>query len=170
MKKIYYVLATIGLLAISCSKDGMLNNFREPEQPYGKETLFKDKPLIEVYPGDDLAAAFNQAKDAGKGAVVKLMPGEFKIGWTEVDEFYGTFTGSGKGVSIITNLPDLDPSELVTNGKLPALITFIGGEVTVSDLSVSLTAMPWLGSQEISLLLFSDYTADFMPDKKTYRS
>jgi hypothetical protein len=127
--------------------------------------------VIKVYPGPNdtqsLIDAFATATAIGKNAVVKLMPGTFKIGWIEVKEFNGTFSGSGKGKTIITNLPDLTPDVVIAQNKVPALITFIGGDISVSDLSVKMPeALPWLGTQEMNMLLFSDYSADFMPAKK----
>jgi hypothetical protein len=169
MKKLYFLLFSVTLLVFSCSKESPLDYGLGPDQ-YAINDAFKAScPVIKVYPGDDLAAAFELAKTAGRRSVVKLMPGVFNIGWTEVHEFYGILTGSGQGVSIITNLPDLDPAELTSLHKLPALIAFIGGDVTVSNISVQLTEMPWLGLNEspnMSMLLFSDYSADFMPAKK----
>ena len=170
MKKIYYVIAIIAVFAISCSKDGLLNNYQDPEQMNGKGAHIRGKTLIEVYPGDDLAAAFERAKAAGKGVVVKLMPGEFTIGWTEIHEFHGTLTGSGKGVSIITNLPGLDQTVPAGNNKLPALLTFIGGDVTISNLSVVMNeGLSWLGTMEMNMLLFSDYSASFSSAAKRIR-
>ena len=92
------------------------------------------------------------------------MSGTFHIGMIEVREFNGILSGSGKENTVITNLPGLTPDSLIAQNKLPALITFIGGDVTVSDLSVRMAEQPsWLGIQEMSLLLFSDYSADYMP-------
>ena len=167
MKKTYFFLFVLALLAFSCSKDSPFNNFYGPDQLHNNEACKVFGNVIKVSPGPDdtkaLIDAFAQAKMLGRNAVVKLMPGVFNISWTEIHEFYGTFTGSGKGVSIITNLPELDPEELTSLDKLPALIAFIGGDVTVSNMSVKLTEMPWLGNEEMNMFLFSDYTVDFVP-------
>jgi len=166
MKKQYFFLFFLTLLVFSCSKDSLLDSGQGPDQLADNTAYKAFGSVLKVYPGDDLNSAFENAKEAGKGTVVKLMPGEFSIGWIEVHEFFGTFTGSGPGVTIITNKSDLNPSELVDQDKLTGLITFIGGDVTVSNMSVQLTEMPWLNSQEMSMLLFSDYTAGFTPSNK----
>ena len=167
MKKLYFLLFFTAVLAFSCSKDSLLDDGPGYDRFPDKSACKVKDRVIKVYPGDNLATAFENAKALGKGSVVKLMPGVFKIGWTEIREFNGTFTGSGKGVSIITNLPDLDAAELTSLNKIPALITFIGGDVTVSKMSVQLSeGLDWLGTVNMSMLLFSDYTADFVPAKR----
>jgi hypothetical protein len=143
---------------------------QDPDQIINSVVLNGSGTVIEVAPGPDdtqaLIDAFSEAAAAGKGSVVKLLPGTFEIGMIEVKEFSGTLTGSGKGNTIVTNRPDISPDEVIAQGKLPALISFIGGNVKVSDLSVQLTLTPWLEVKEFNMLLFSDYSIDFMPAKK----
>jgi len=173
MKKMNLILALFVFLAFSCSRDGMLDFGQDPVQLARSATMNGSGTVIEVAPGPDdtqaLIDAFAEAAEAGKGSVVKLLPGSFEIGMIEVKEFYGTLTGSGKGSTTITNLPEISPDALIGQGKLPALITFIGGDVIVSDLSVQLALTPWLGTMEFTMMLFSDYSADFMPAKKHIR-
>jgi hypothetical protein len=174
MKNLYGVLALLVVLAVSCSKDSELNNYQGLDQFSGNASYKMGGNIIEVTSGSDntraLIDAFALAKTIGKNAVVKLLPGTFEIGWMEVREFNGTLAGSGKGQTIITNLPDLSPDALIAQNKVPALITFIGGDVTVSNLSVKLSeGLSWLGSNEMNMLLFSDYAADFAPAKKNIR-
>jgi len=171
MKKMYYVLFFLVILAFSCSKDDVLNTDQDFVRLSGNAALKAYGDVIKVYPGPNdtqtIIDAFTLAKTFGKNVVVKLMPGTFKIGMIEVREFFGTITGSGKGKSIITNIPDLTPDRVIGQNKLPALITFIGGNVLVSDLSVILSeGLSWIGQYEMSMLLFSDYSADFTPVKK----
>jgi hypothetical protein len=170
MKKFYFVLFFLAILAFSCSKDGLMDNNQGIDQ-LNNASLKCTGSVIKVYPGPNdtqsLIDAFATATAIGKNAVVKLMPGTFKIGWIEVKEFNGTFSGSGKGKTIVTNFPDLTPDAVIAQNKVPALITFIGGDVSVSDLSVKMPeALSWLGTQEMNMLLFSDYSADFTPSKK----
>jgi hypothetical protein len=170
MKKLVCLLSSVLMLFLyTCSlEEGMTPD------PAGDVALkAAHGVVINLSPspdGDDteeLIAAFEAAQAAGKGAVVELQDGTFEIGMIEVKEFFGTLRGLGKGVSIITNLPDLTPDAALAADKLPALITFIGGEVTVSELSVLLSeGLDWLGTVDMSMLLFSDYSADFMPAKK----
>jgi hypothetical protein len=171
MKKFYFALAFLVVLAASCSKDSPLNNVQGVDEFSGNTAVNACGAVIKVQPGtDDTKAvldAFALAKPYGKNAVVKLMPGTFKIGWIEVKEFNGTFSGSGKGKTIITNIPDLTPDAVISLNKVPALITFIGGDMSVSDMSVKMPeALPWLGTHEMNMLLFSDYSADYKPAKK----
>lgn len=169
MKKFYFAICFLILLAVSCSKDCQLSNDQSTNHVPGNADLKCAGLVIQVSPNgtDDTKAlidAFARAKAIGKKAAIKLMPGTFKIRMIEVREFNGTLSGSGKGRTIITNLPDLTPDSVVALNKIPALIAFIGGDVAVSDLTVTMpAALPWLGSQKFKMLLFSDYSADFMP-------
>lgn len=172
MKKLSCILSFLVIIAFSCSKDGMLNNDQGIDKLSTNAYVKSSGSVIKVYPGPTdtqaLIDAFALAKTYGKNAIVKLMPGTFIIGMIEVREFYGTLTGSGKGNTIITNIPDLTPDANIALNKLSALITFIGGDVKVSNLSVRLSeGLPWIGQiYEMDMLLFSDYSADFMPAKK----
>jgi hypothetical protein len=171
MKKLNFIFISIAVLAFSCSRDGMLNTGPVADQLSGNTAVKVCGNTVKVYPGSDdtksLTDAFTQARTYGKNAVVKLMPGTFSIGMIEVREFNGTFCGSGMGKTIITNLPGLTPESNILQNKLPALITFIGGNVTVSDLSVTQTeTLALLGNTEMNLLLFSDYSADYLPARQ----
>ncbi len=176
MKKLYLVLAFLAFIVVSCSKDSPWSPGQDIDQFSGNTAIKTCGAVIKVYPGPNdtqsLIDAFAKSKTLGKNTTIKLMPGTFKIGMIEVKEFNGTLSGSGKGKTIITNLPDLyTPDEVMQQNKVPALITFIGGDVVVSDLSVKLSEkLIWLGNlpnnQEMNMLLFSDYSADFMPSNK----
>ncbi|MGC1389682.1 MAG: hypothetical protein WA816_01460 [Bacteroidales bacterium] len=171
MKKLYFIFLILSLLPLSCSKDSRLNDNQGLDQQLSNANVLSSGSVIKVSPGTDdtqaLINAFIQAKTLGKNATVKLMPGTFKIDMIEVKEFNGTLSGSGKGKTIITNLPGLTPDVAIQNNRLPALITFIGGNVSVSDLSFKLSeGLSWIGQYEMDLLLFSDYSADFTPAKK----
>jgi hypothetical protein len=172
MKKMYVALAFLAVIAVSCSKESPFNTGQGIDRFPVNGAIKAYGPVINVYPGSDdtqaIIDAFALAKTYGKNAIVKLMPGTFTIGMIEVREFYGTLTGSGKGNTIITNLSDLTPYANIALNKLPALIAFIGGDVKVSNLSVILSeGLPWIGQiYEMDMLLFSDYSVDFLPAKK----
>jgi hypothetical protein len=168
MKKLFIVFPILSFLVFSCSKE----DFQSNDELAGNASLKCAGSVVRVFPNgtDDtqnLIDAFALAKTRGRNAVVKLMDGTFYLGMIEVKEFTGTLTGCGKEKTIITNLPDLIPDGVIALNKLPALITFIGGDMMVSDLSVKMPeALSWLGTQEMNMLLFSDCAADFMPVKK----
>jgi hypothetical protein len=170
MKHLSYLLFLMAFLVSSCSKEDLVNS--DQNDPFMATTLKSAGPVFQVddLSNDDTEAlleAFALAQASGKGAVVELQEGVFQIGMIEVKEFFGTLRGLGKGTTTITNLPDLSPNDIIAANKLPALITFIGGDVTVSDLSVQLTdGLDWLGTSVMSMLMFSDYAADFVPAKK----
>jgi hypothetical protein len=171
MKKLNFIFIFLAALAFSCSKDGTLNTNPSTDQLSGNSALNVSGPVIKVYPGSNdtkaLTDAFALARTYGKNVVVKLMPGTFTIGMIEIREFNGTFCGSGMGKTIITNSPDVTPDAVIALNKIPALITFIGGDVSVSDMTVEMPeALSWLGNNQMDMLLFSDYSVDFMPTKQ----
>jgi hypothetical protein len=168
MKHVCYLLAILVFLAYACSRDDSLNS----DPSLNNAGLKSAGIVIKVLPNgtDDTQAisdAFAQAIAAGHGSMVLLAEGTFHTGFLEVKEFDGVLSGSGKGTTIITNLPGLTPDAVIALNKVPALITFIGGNVSVSDLSVNLSeGLTWLGTNEMNMLLFSDYSADFTPAVK----
>jgi len=178
MKKLYCVLFFLVLLAFSCSKDDLLKPDQGSIQNLNTASFKLSGSVIQVFANgtDDtyaLTVAFTQAKAIGKKAVVQLMPGTFKIGMIEVHEFVGTLKGSGTGSTTITNITGLSCDEVIQQNKVPALITFIGGDVVISDLTFKLTGEPFWGwdpnwgwDQEMNFLLFSDYSAAFTPATK----
>ena len=172
MKKLNFVFFLLSLFILSCSKESLMNPDLSPDHLFYSTKISSSELMITVFPNetDDtqtLTDAFAQASNNKLKAVVKLMPGIFKIGMIEIKEFNGKLIGSGKGETFITNLPGLTPDDVVNDNKLPALITFIGGNVTVSDLSVQLSEeLPWIGQYEMNMLLFSDYSADFIPKNR----
>jgi hypothetical protein len=119
--------------------------------------------VFEIYPGSNatqaVIEAFENAKTAGKGAVVKLMPGTFELGSIEVREFSGTLMGSGSDVTIITNKADIASDQ----ERNAAIIKFIGGEVSVSGMSVNFS--PLNNEVELFAFLFTDHSETFTPAK-----
>lgn len=169
MKKKSFFLLFLIIMAFSCAKDDLMDT---GQNGLYDATLKCTGSVITVSPTgiDDtqnLLDAFDLAKTKGCRAVVKLMSGTFYLDMIEIHEFCGTFAGSGKGTTIVTNLPDINPDEVIAAKKLPALIAFIGGNVTVSDMSVRMSeGLSWPESMDKCMLLFSDYSAEFIPAQK----
>jgi hypothetical protein len=143
-KLIIFIFGFILILLYSCSKE-----MSEPDQSgdlkdlaCGKDGLVKPSgKVFTVYPNgtDDTQAlidAFEAAKEAGPGAVVQLIEGQYAIGIFEIHDFDGYFRGPGKGKSIITNIPELPCEECWLQDMMPSLKTFVGGNVTISDMTI----------------------------------
>ena len=100
--------------------------------------------------GDDTAhiqAAFNAAVKAGPGSVVQLSAGTFHTNAIWVKGFNGTVRGAGEGATVIDTPRALDPSVPGVNSDPAAthetqsfLVGFSGGSVTVSDMSIDISA------------------------------
>jgi hypothetical protein len=176
MNNLYRVIIGFSMITFyGCSTDE--NFLTEPSS--GNAQLKCTHPngvVITVSPGTDdtqaLIDAFNDAKEAGPGSVVKLEEGSFTIGFIEIRDFEGYVAGSGKGKTIITNLPDLPCEAVWESDKMPALLTFIGGNVDISNLSFHLAdGEPCVRGpindavygDLCSVLILADYSSDYMP-------
>ncbi len=99
---------------------------------------------------DDTAAiqaAFDNCVAAGPGCTVQLASGTFHSSQVVVNDFHGTFKGMGKDATILEALPDLvinqDSPFWLSQPSLanpwPFLISFVDGDITISDMSFKVT-------------------------------
>ena len=91
----------------------------------------------------NLQCAFDAAVALGSGAHMQLKSGTFYTGQIVVNGFNGKFTGVGVKNTVVTNLPNLyvTPENMYFNppsadNPWPSLFAFVGGDFTVSDLSI----------------------------------
>jgi hypothetical protein len=133
--------------------------------------------VITVNPtGEDdtqiLTDAFEEAKAAGPGSVVKLAEGTFRIGFIEVRDFNGYFVGAGREKTRVQNL-DIMPScvSFFEDDMFPMLLSFVGGDVHVSRMTFATTDGPvtpddlWYGFLSV-LVGFCDYSGMYIPKNK----
>jgi hypothetical protein len=178
MKKIVFIFISMMMLFMStCMKDKEI----VPDPSASVETLKGINPggsVFMVSPNgiDDtkaLSDAFDAAKNAGPGSVVRLVKGTYKIGLIEVWDFDGYFRGAGRGKTIISNLPDLSCEEVWINGKSPALLKFVGGNISMTDMTIHLNGgRPcgpglitdlYTGGDLYCILMLADYSIDHTP-------
>ena len=143
MKTLFLSLSSLMmLLFFACTKeDGLLSD--SSSQADLQKSSHHGGKVIKVTPTgvDDTQAlidAFEAAKAAGPGSTVKLEEGTYTIGMIEVRDFDGNFRGAGKGKTIITNLPELPCEDCWEVNIQPSLISFIGGNVEISDMTLQL--------------------------------
>jgi hypothetical protein len=127
-------------MAAGCSKiDGP--NYQGSNNDVG---MLKKVPMSQVFTiepsgGDDTDAfvqAFYNAKEAGHGSVIQLCEGQYRLGFIEIRDFYGSLKGAGKGKTIITAMDNLEVSPLLARGLFPDLIKFVGGDVHLSHFTI----------------------------------
>jgi hypothetical protein len=181
MKKLIFIFFGVLLILLySCSKE-MIESDQEGDLKdltcgqYGHKV--PKGPVFTVYPNgtDDTQAlidAFDAAKAAGPGSTVRLVEGQYIIGMVEVRDFDGYFRGAGKGKSIITNLSELPCEECWELDLLPSLLTFIGGNITITDMTIHLNdgrpcAEGYLNDliygDLCTTLVLSDYSGTYVP-------
>lgn len=102
---------------------------------------------------DDTAkiqGALNTCAKYGPGCTVQLVAGTYLTKQVVVYNFQGTFKGMGMNSTTIEALPNLPVTNLVvtscqpnlTNCIWPGLFEFVDGNISVSDLSIKITAVP----------------------------
>jgi hypothetical protein len=179
---IIFIFGFILILLYSCSKEMI-----EPDQSGDLKDLTcgkygPNKPhghVFTVTPSENatqaLIDAFEAAKAAGRGSVVQLEAGTYTTGMIEVRDFDGYFRGAGRGKTIITNLPDLLCEAVWEDNLLPSIFTFIGGNVTMTNMTIHLqdgqpcVPGPINDSQYGDLccaLVLSDWSYNYVPDHK----
>ena len=134
---IFVILGCMACLMMGCSEFEMTDNVMENAQLKSASAT----PLFIVEPGggDDTPAimqAFNDAKAAGPGSMVQLVEGEYHLGFIEIRDFYGSFCGAGKDMTIITAMDNLGAQALIAQGQYPQLMKFVGGDVHISDFTL----------------------------------
>ncbi len=181
MKKMTFCFLSLMLfLMYACSVDDMLKPGQTDDQQSLSDDLNAKKvkgSVFTVYPtgADDtenLMQAFANAQAAGPGSVIRLVTGQYTIGFIEVLEFDGFLQGAGKGKTIISNLPDLPCEELWLDNLMPALLKFIGGNVAVSDMTIRIHDGDPCAYGPVnesvygdlnSVLMFADYSYRYVP-------
>lgn len=136
--KISLVLSALLCMVFSCSRDDIDQDFAAPDLKAGESVPV----VINVSPsgGDDtenLVTAFAEAMSYGPGNEVRLADGVFHTDLIEVRNFCGSFTGGGKGKTIITTIDDLSIDETDTRNLYPLLLKFVGGNVTMSKMTIT---------------------------------
>jgi hypothetical protein len=145
---------------------------------------------LEAIPGslDDTArieAALDACSAPAPACTVRLGPGTFHVGLIVAEEFNGAFVGAGIGQTVIKAMPDIPAnfSLLEPYGKgnrLPNLIGFLGGRITVADMSIRVEGyQPVQGHQYLpgfpttyfmnALLTFSQKPGGTAPHARVHR-
>ncbi len=161
------LLAAGVCLIFSCSKDEplILPGVVDQDDATLCGKVFKVQPTKGTDITAELKQAFDDAKTAGPGSVVDLPEGEFEIEQIEIGEFYGSFVGAGKGRTIISPKTGLDCT-------VGALITFTGGDILVSDMTIKTPEESICadGSGLVVLLAFADYSDTYVTAENFVRS
>ena len=172
--RLFFFVACISILA-ACDKS---DKFFDYSSDYSSTNAtlkcapFNSHVILVAPNGTDdtynLQQAFERAKAAGSGSVVKLVKGEYHLGFIEIREFSGAFIGAGKGKTIITANKGLATGDISSIGELPVLIKFVGGDITILDMTIQ-TPEGYCGINDdlYGLLLFSDYNVQY-ESKKSY--
>lgn len=100
----------------------------------------------------NLQSALDECVGQGQGCTVQLAAGTYLTSQLVTYNFHGTFTGTGQNKTIVEALPNLLvnlPDVLngvcqpnTTDCRWPDLIIFVDGEITISDMTIRITAVP----------------------------
>ncbi len=139
MKTQNYIFLFVVCFALltGCTKDNILGD--DPSEinlkKASKSAVFMVKPNG-VDDTENLKNAFADAMAAGQGAVVQLTEGKFYIDLIEVLEFHGSLEGAGKGKTVISTIADLSVDKFIDQNLDVVLLSFVGGDVCVKDLTI----------------------------------
>lgn len=111
------------------------------------------EPTVVLSPtGGDDTSNVQAALDACEpGCIVQLEAGTFHIAQVMRSDFHGVLRGKGRGVTVLEALPTLPVNDAepwpwaappTPTAAWPVLITFLGGDFTVSDLTVRIPGSP----------------------------
>ncbi len=136
LKTIFIFLACSGLF-IACS-DSLIDPKMEQVELKKSSKSFISVFIIEPSGVDDtkiFIQAFEEAENNGKGTVIQLMEGDYYLNFIEIREFNGIFKGAGKELTYINPVEDLDVDKLIGQNLNTVLVRFVGGDITMSDLT-----------------------------------
>ncbi len=159
----FFFFVTGVCLLMTCTESDYFPGY-DPSGLHLKKASGDNGVVIVVDPPGDfdtenILQAFNDAATAGPGSVVQLQAGNYHVGFLEIRDFTGKFIGAGKGNTIITAKTGLDPASKYLEGSNAILIKFIGGDVSIEDMT--LNTPPGIlctdGTILYALLLISDY-------------
>jgi hypothetical protein len=130
----------------------------------------REGSTFEVKPGggDDTAAlqcVLDAASAVGRHVTIKLAAGTFVTAPLHAIDFRGTIRGAGKGKTVLQNpdspvyvTPVFQPNEPSAKNIWPAMIVFLRGDFTVSDLTIHVRgAVPTQG-WDLFGMVFTKYT------------
>jgi hypothetical protein len=179
MKKLILLFfAALCIIIASCSKDSGFDPGSDPfvamSKGYPSHTpVINYKPAPDGNDTEELLAILTTAEP---GSVIKLLPGEYKVGEIELHGFEGMIVGSGRDKTIIY------PAELIKvfpqqaqppDGRnlLPCWWRIIGGDVTISDLTFKtgddalISDVDELYKKTLaSLIIVNNYSEDYGKD------
>lgn len=104
----------------------------------------------------NLQAALDTCVAYGRNCTVQLAAGRYLTSQLVAYNFHGTFKGKGKDNTVVEALPELEVTGLpegppedyglckpnTTDCSWPSLITFVDGDIQVSDMAVNVPAVP----------------------------
>lgn len=127
---------------------------------------------------ENLVAAFEEAKSLGPGTTIRLTEGTYTIGMIVVHDFDGVLTGAGQGKTIITNLPELPCEEYWEANQLPALMTFLAGNVVISNMTFQIADgepckhgfwQDQIFGELGSVIVIADYSESYIPENRFFK-
>lgn len=135
-----FLVTALSILA-SCAKEERFSSdvFGPPDLAKGFGHGYHVNVFMVPAPsGDDdtqnLLNTIELAQSQGPGSVVQLQEGTYHIGFIEIREFKGTIKGAGRDKTIIKPIPNL-PCQNEKQTWCVSLVTFVGGDIQLSDLS-----------------------------------
>ncbi len=176
-----FLVSALCILA-SCAKEERFSSdgFGPSDMAKGFGHCYNSKVFMVPPPNgtndtESLMNTIGLAQSQGPGSVVQLQKGTYNIGFIEIREFEGTIRGAGMDKTIIKPVPNLPCHDEVPKTLTVALVSFIGGDIKMSDLSFKVddgepcernyTTNPDMGSDLYILVKLVDRVNDYYVSK-----
>jgi hypothetical protein len=180
MKKLTFLIALVIMLIIgACTKDGLITDQTNAEDISLKHGHIPKVIKVSPVAGDNtqnLLDAFAQAKLAGPNTVVQLVEGTYEINnFMEIYDFIGIFKGAGQGKTFIKPIPKpfFKTAQWGADRGLPMLVTFVGGDIKMSDMTFTVDNVVlgesdflWIGQDLYGYVAFVDWVRSYTPNPK----
>ena len=138
MKKLVFSAIAIAGIMASCSKTDQPDpGLFTPDQA---KAYHGYSQVITIPPdkdgdGDDTEELRAAIDVAGPGTMIKLLEGEYHVGYMELYGFHGVIAGAGREKTIITLKAPIDQISQIASNQSAGWWRLIGGDITISNIT-----------------------------------
>ena len=169
MKKLISLMCgAVCILIASCSKDSGFGPGSDPAFALSKgHPVFG--PVINYSPaadGDDTDELLAILNTVEPGTVIKLVEGEYHVGYMEITDFIGSIVGAGVDKTIIYPLTPLIYEVQFSENIVPCWLRFTSGDIFISQMTFNTDAIgpihdysdeSTMGEDLFSIFVLADY-------------
>lgn len=139
MKKLFFLIIAAACIIASCSKNDRFDPGQFPADAFHK-SIPAHVPVVVIPPdedgdGDDTEELSSAIDNAEPGTLIKLLEGEYYVGYMELYGFHGSIIGAGSERTIITCKPPIATNSQFAKNQTPGWWRLIGGNILISGIT-----------------------------------